>query len=64
MGILVGLANEDRSETGMTTEFHPAPNWLSGEAEQLRLRIAEMLAERQRAAALNAIHVEDARWLS
>jgi hypothetical protein len=38
--------------------FTPTPGWLAEEAEHLRPRIAEMLAERQRAAALDAIHTE------
>lgn len=42
----------------MTEQFTPTPGWLAAESEQLRPRIAEMLAERQRAAALDAIHVE------
>jgi hypothetical protein len=40
----------------MTSEFHHTPGWLAEETEQLRPRVAEMLAERQRAAALDAIH--------
>jgi ribosomal protein S24E len=42
----------------MTSEFTPTPGWLAEETEPLRPRIAEMLAERQRAAALDAIDTE------
>jgi hypothetical protein len=42
----------------VTEAFTPTAGWPAEETEHLCPRIAEMLAERQRAAALDAIHVE------
>jgi hypothetical protein len=42
----------------MTSEFTPTPGWLAAETEQLRPQIAKIQAQLQRAAALDAIHVD------